>query len=218
MISGEPLEIEAKFAVWNPELVGALIRRPPTEGLAAFVPVDEAHLVDIVDRYMDTAPVGGALAAAGMRARLRDGADGVSLHVKRRGTDLDGITTRVELTGPATATLDASAWPDSAALRALREMVGDRPLVPVAAIRQRRLTRAFANGASTVEMSLDEVEVLAPTGPVARRHELEVELKAGAASDLGLLAAALARIEGLGPPYGSKLEFAMASIGGARST
>jgi inorganic triphosphatase YgiF len=116
----------------------------------------------------------------------------------------------MELEAPATPALDPAAWPPSRAKALVLDTIGSARLVEVAALRQRRHVRMLRNGSTSVELSLDELSALEGAGGVlATRVELEAELKEGPARDLAPLARALATVAGLGPPLGSKLEFAL---------
>lgn len=207
--SVEPVEIEVKFGVGRPELLRALIEDPDPARLAGFEPAGATHVVVVTDRYLDTGFADGRLYLAGLRARLRETDSGVTLTVKRRGVLTGAITTRTELEGPATPALDPDAWPPSDARAVLlASSSGDR-LVEIAALQQRRLTRILVRDATLVEMSLDEMDALEGDRSVDHRVELEAELKAGPAGPLHELAEALVAIEGIGPPAGSKLDFAL---------
>lgn len=144
-----------------------------------------------------------------MRARLREAPEGVTLTVKRRGTLAGAITTRAELEGPATTALEPGAWPASAARDLVIAATAGDSLVEIAALRQRRLVRNLRRGTTLVELSLDEMDALERGQPVDHRVELEAELKGGPTAPLDDLAAALASIDGVGPPAGSKLDFAL---------
>lgn len=169
-------------------------------------------MVTVVDRYLDTEAVDGRLLMAGVRARLRTVGSTVTLTVKRAGALDRGVTTRVELEGPATSSTDPMQWPDSDARAALIEALGDTRLREIARLRQRRLTRLLAREATTVELSLDELEALDGDHVAGRRFELEAELKRGDPEDLEDLADALRQIAGVGEPLGSKLGFALDAI------
>ncbi|MEO5704705.1 MAG: CYTH domain-containing protein, partial [Candidatus Limnocylindrales bacterium] len=173
----EPLEIEIKFAVSRPDLVRAMIDDPDPAHLAGFVADGEVHVAVMTDRYLDT-EVGGALFRNGMRARLRVAASGVVLAVKRKGVvSAGGVTTRVELQGPATAAMEPARWPESDAKAVLIETVDGMPLVEIAALRQVRHTRLLRRGDALVEVSLDRMTALAGDHALAQRVELEAELK-----------------------------------------
>jgi inorganic triphosphatase YgiF len=140
-------------------------------------------------------------------------ARGVVLAVKGRSElTPEGVTSRMELQAPATPDLDPGRWPSSSARTLVVDTIGEARLVEIAALRQRRHVRIVGRGAARVELSLDELSALEGGGGVlGTRVEVEAELKAGSASDLADLAMALAAVDGLGPPLGSKLEFALAA-------
>lgn len=208
----EPTEIEVKLGVTRPQLVRRLITEADPRRLAGFEAAGAPHLVAIEDRYIDTDPFEGLLAFASMRARLRVAVRSVVLTVKRPGTEMLGVTTRVELEGPATRSLDPRTWPDSAARAALLAATGGAQLVEIARLRQRRLTRLLRRGATTVEVSLDALAAMGGREVVGRRHELEAELVEGDPVDLGELAEALQRVDGIGPALGSKLRFTLEAV------
>ncbi|HET7182538.1 MAG TPA: CYTH domain-containing protein [Candidatus Limnocylindrales bacterium] len=205
------VEVEVKLAVHDSAAIRALLADPDPDRLAGFVADGELVTAEIVDVYLDTAAAGGALRAAGLRARLRVSGSGVVLAVKGRSSvSRDGVTTRMELEAPATPELDAGRWPPSDAQRLVASTVATGTLVEIATLRQRRHVRPVRNATTRVELSLDELAALeAGGGVVATRVELEAELKAGPEAPLAALATALAKVDGLGPPLGSKLEFAL---------
>lgn len=209
---GTPVEIEAKLAVSEPALIRALIDQPDPARLAGFAADGPQRTDEVLDRYLDTEPGGGALRAAGLRARLRvsAGGAGVVLAVKGRSSAApDGLTTRMELEAPAVNDLDPRSWPPSEPRDLVVETVGEAPLVEIAAVRQRRYVRLIRRGETVVELSLDELAAVHGATELARRIELEAELKAGPADALADLVAALTSLEGVGPPLGSKLDFAL---------
>ena len=205
----EPVEVEVKLGVTPPGLVRRLITEADPRRLAGFEAAGEPHLVTITDRYLDTDQYLGRLAIAQMRARLRITGRAVELTVKRPGTEAFGVTTRVELEAPATRSLDPRRWPESLAREALLAATGGEPLVEIARLRQRRLTRLLRRASTTVEVSLDALSALDGRRVVARRHELEAELIHGDEAALGDLADALRRVEGIVPAIGSKLRFTL---------
>jgi hypothetical protein len=211
----EPLEVEVKLSVEDPEPIARLIDAPVPERLAGFEAAGPTHLDVVVDRYLDTDD--GALEAAGARIRLRDSGRGVTATLKRRGIVEDGVTTRVELEGPATPSLDPAAWPESAARRALEEIVGRSRLVETARLRQRRQVRDVSRAGTRVELSLDHLEALDGEAVVATRWELEAELKAGDREALAELSNALQVLPGVSLAAESKRLFAMLAVAMARN-
>jgi inorganic triphosphatase YgiF len=140
----------------------------------------------------------------------------VTATLKRRGVVEDGLTARVELDGPATASLDASDWPDSPARRALEEIVGTTPLVETARLRQRRQVLDLARDDTQVELSLDRLEALDGDRVVATRWELEAELKGGSREALTELSNALQVLPGVSLAAESKRLFAMLAVAESR--
>lgn len=207
--AGEPREIEVKLAVAVPRTVRRLLLQPDPGRLAGFDAAGPPHVVQLTDRYLDTDPIAGRLFLKSIRARLRREGRVTSLTVKRSGVETRGVTTRVELEGPATRSLDPGRWPPSAARGALLEASASEPLEVIAQLRQRRLTRLLARGATVVELSLDALQAVDHGRVVARRHELEAELVSGDETALAELGEALLRIDGISPPLGSKLRFAL---------
>ena len=211
--ASEPREIEVKLGVAEPRVIRGLLTatdRPFPAGFRAAGPV---HVVSLTDRYLDTDQIAGRLFLAGIRARLRRERGVTTLTVKRTGVELRGVTTRVELHGEATRSVDPRRWPASAARTALLEAAGSEAMREIAQLRQRRLTRLVARGGTTVELSLDALEAVADGRVVARRHELEAELVRGEETALAELGEALLLLDGIGPPLGSKLRFALESAG-----
>jgi inorganic triphosphatase YgiF len=202
-------EVEVKFSVGDPAAAIELLEKPRSDVLAGFEAAGPLREVVAIDRYFDTARGSGRLQAAGMRARLRTVGDDVVLAVKHAGLEDEGVTTRVELEGPASSELDPAAWPPSEARRALLEATGGAPLVPIATLHQRRVQRLVRRGATLVEISLDTVEAVAPERGPQRRTELELELLTGDAADLRALARAVATVPGIGLAHGPKLAFAL---------
>lgn len=207
MIDG--VEIEVKLRVVDPGTLLKVLETAEPAELAGFRGIGsvEEHLV--VDRYVDTAD--GRLAVAGARARLRVGDDGVQVAVKRRGIEERGVTARHEVEGPATASLDPSAWPDSIARSELLGLAAGAPLVEIARLRQARHVRLVRRGDVIVELSLDELQALDGDRVAASRWELEAELKSGARDALEELAAVLLAMPATLPAAGSKLDFALSA-------
>jgi inorganic triphosphatase YgiF len=206
------VEVEVKLAVTDPAALRRLIEVPTPARLGGFEAAGPVTLDELVDRYFDTAT--GLLALAGARARLRDNGREVVVAVKHHGIDDGPVTARQEVEGPATTDHDPGAWPDSPARRLVEALSAGQPLVEIASLRQRRLVRRLRRAGTEVELSLDALEALDGEDIVGTRWELEAELKAGDTAALHELAAALQALDGVGPPLGSKLGFAI----GARLT
>jgi inorganic triphosphatase YgiF len=209
----EPLEIEVKLSVASPSVVLRRLGRSRADALAGFEREGRLRRVDVLDRYLDTAD--RSLEQDGARARLRETSRGVVLTVKRRGSVEGAVTARMELEGPATDSLEPTAWPPSRAREELLSLAAGKVLVETVRLRQRRAVRFLRRGATRVEASLDELIALRDGVSIATRWELEAELKAGDQAALHELAEALQQIPGVGPSVGSKRRFAMEAGGSA---
>jgi len=233
-----PEEVELKLAVLDPAAIRALIL-DPARALPGVTPIGPARTVEIEDRYLDTPR--RALRAAGVVARLRTAPDGRRLTVKSLARRSQGaIHRRLELDGNAGdgdpghdadpgrsggagrpgdlahegARADPREWPASAARDRVLETVGREQLDALVTLRQRRVQRDIAIGASVVEMSLDEVEVAGLEGRHDRWTELECELRSGDEADLAILGEYLLSRPDLAPSATSKLERALTALGG----
>jgi CHAD domain-containing protein len=208
-------EIELKYRVGDlaaGERVLAAERLGPFTGGAA-----GARSTQLEDRYVDTAD--GALARAGFAVRLRQarGATVVSVKSLAHGDGPGGSVRREELEGPADRVAPPVDWPASDARSLVLEHAGDAPLVERVTIRQLRRKRQLRSAATRVELSLDEVDVVARGRVVDRFVELEAELMKGEEGELAALGAAIETEPGLHRAAGSKLESALAAIDGATS-
>jgi inorganic triphosphatase YgiF len=203
------IEVEVKLAVTDPAALRALLEAPTADRLAGFSPTGPLELQSLVDRYFDTDA--HDLELAGARARLRDDGSSVVVAVKHHGIDDGPVTARQEVEGPATPSRDPGKWPDSPARRLVESLSGGQPLVEIASLRQQRRVRRLRRADTEVELSLDALEALDGDLVVGTRWELEAELKAGETSALHELAVALQAIDGIGPPLGSKLGFAISA-------
>jgi CHAD domain-containing protein len=94
------------------------------------------------------------------------------------------------------------------------EHAGDAPLVERVTIRQLRRVRQLRAASTRVELSLDEVDVVARGRVVDRFVELEAELTKGERSALAALGAAIESEAGLERARTSKLEAALAALDG----
>lgn len=209
-----PAEVEAKLRATNLGVLAALAEAP-TLGEAHLGP---AHTFDEVDLYLDTPD--GRLAAARWACRLRDRGDGpyVSLKGPAAAVSADGVHSRPEHEGPATASLDPSTWPPSEARDLLLDLSGRATLVERVRLLQRRTERAVTIRDRHVgTLSLDEVRVGRGERVLdGTLHVVELELAGdddASVAELDRLAAALAMCPGLEPDPTTKLAHALAALG-----
>jgi triphosphatase len=208
-----PVEVELKYRVTAAAAGARLLRDDHLGALDALGPArEERH----DDRYFDTEA--GSLAVAGYAARLRETGDGVLLSVKATPDGTGALHRREELEGPATALLNPRLWPASDAQALIVRLVGDAEVVELVRLRQVRRRRDFGTDGTSVEMSLDDVEILRADSVVDRFVELEVELKTGSESALGPVSEVLDGTAGLAVSHASKLAFALTAIGSLKRT
>ena len=209
-------EVEVKFLAAGEAPLDSL-RTAETLGPAR---LGSAVTVDELDVYLDT--IWGHLAANGWACRHRDRGRGpiVSLKGPADGGRTEGIHTRPELEGPATASFDPREWPPSDARDHLIRLSAGSPLVERLRLLQRRTERAVEIGEHRLgTLSLDAVSVVDAAGDVrGRLAAVELELADagadGAQGELAELAAALAARPGLVTDARSKLEHALDMLGG----
>ena len=207
--AGRPVEVELKFRVVD---LAAAERYLVAEAIGPFSGGAAARATQLEDRYVDTA--GGALTRAGFAVRLRQSGRDTIVSVKSlaRTEGAGGSVRREELEGPADpATAGPLEWPASDARSLVLELAGDAPLVELVTIRQLRRKRIVRDGDTRVELSLDEVDVVARSRVVDRFVELEAELVKGDEERLAGLAEVFAADPALAPERGSKLEAALAA-------
>ena len=201
------IEVELKYRVRDQEAAARLGALRTLGGLRV---AGRPRQVQIEDRYLDTADA--ALARAGYAVRLRRGPRMTILSVKASNGAASALHRREELEGPADLSLDPHAWPSSAARSLVLEHAGDAPLLETITIRQLRQARTFADDALEVELSVDDVEVVAAGRVIDRFLELEVELKSGDERGLAGIAAVLGADDALEPVTSSKLDRALAAL------
>ena len=214
------MEIEAKFSAPD---AATLERLGELAELAGYQ-VAGRDVADVSDVYVDTAE--HDLQAAGLVCRRRDRGDRVVLTVKRRATpagagDGAGAVHRrdeweVDLPAGLAADAPPSTWPPSEARKQVLAAGHDRPLAPLAELRQNRVTRDLARDGRTIaELSLDTLTIVVGGGARPAQHEVEAELKGdGTEDDLAAIAATLQRDFALAPQPLSKFERAMAATQG----
>jgi CHAD domain-containing protein len=211
-MAAEGVEQELKYRVANE---AAAARLAGARALGPFRAAGRARVVQVEDRYLDTA--NGALGRAGWAVRLRHGPTATVLSVKSTTPPAGPLHQREELEGPADLSLDPRAWPPSPARTLVLAHAGKAALLEIVTLRQQRRTRTLADATAEVELSIDEVAVVAGGEVVDRFVELEAELRRGPATALDVLAAAFASDPDLAPEGASKLERAMAAAAAARS-
>ncbi|CAN5468676.1 hypothetical protein BH20CHL7_BH20CHL7_18630 [soil metagenome] len=168
--------------------------------------------MQVEDRYVDTAD--GALARAGYAVRLREthGDTVVSVKSLHATSGAGGAFRRVELEGPADRAAPAGEWGASDARSLVLEHAGDAPLLERVTIRQLRHKRVIKAGTTRVELSLDDIDVVAGGRIVGSFVDFEAELIKGDEAVLGEIARTLDAAPGLARAETSKLEMALALV------
>ena len=206
-------EVELKYRVGD---LAAAERVLSADRLGPFTGASGgARATQLEDRYVDTAD--GALERAGFAVRLRQkgGETIVSVKSLAHADGPGGSVDREELEGPADRVAPPVDWPASDARALVMEHAGDAPLVERVTIRQLRRVRQLRAASTRVELSLDEVDVVARGRVVDRFVELEAELTKGDRSDLAALGAAIESEGGLERARMSKLEAALTALDGS---
>ena len=206
---GVPIEVELKFRMTDAATGERLIAG---DELGGFTALGAAETTKVEDRYVDTPE--GALATAGYAGRLRTSERGTVITLKglRRIDDGGVVHRREELEGTAVEGEPAASWPESDARDAVVRLAGDQPLAEIARIHQSRHKRLYGRDGAVVEVSVDDVSVLAGGEVVERFAELELELREGEEAALDPLVDLLNEIEELVPAQTSKLERALAAV------
>jgi CHAD domain-containing protein len=205
-----PVEVELKYRVSDPAVGHEILDAADLGPLAAR---DTVRSSQTEDRYVDTPD--GSLAKAGFAARLRRTGGGDIISVKSLASVRTGsMNHREELEGPAIRGDAPSDWPPSSARSLVLELAGDAYLVELVTIRQLRHRRHFGDDDGTlVELSLDEVDVVASGRIVEHFTELEAELKDGSEPALAAVAEVLDAHPGLTADPTSKLQRALIAAG-----
>ncbi|MBX3030757.1 MAG: CHAD domain-containing protein [Chloroflexi bacterium] len=212
---GVPHEVELKYRVADV----AALRAWLDGGWSSLLPdvhIGEATSKQVEDRYFDTARE--VLRHHGFGARLRRSGGRHLVSVKslvlEGGQDAadepeddsgnDPLHRRIELEGPASASLDPRSWPNSPARELVEELRGAARLHGTFTIRQRRRVQELEAADGRAQLSLDEVRVLAGRAEVGTFAELEVEAVGEAPQLLRRVAAALRATGLVEPTAGSK--------------
>jgi CHAD domain-containing protein/adenylate cyclase class IV len=201
-----PVETEAKYRLADSATGERYLAQ---DSLGEFRAASPLRTTQHEDRYIDTPD--GAMRRAGYAARIRQSPTGALITVKSLArSDAGGsIHRRDELEGPADRTADAASWPPSPARSLLLELCGDAPLVELVTVRQLRRRREYRSDQATIEVSVDEVDVVAHGSVVDRFAEMEIELTSGDEAPLQALANLLAHDPELTVSDDSKLEAAL---------
>jgi CHAD domain-containing protein len=207
MVTGRKVEVEMKYRLRSPDGADRYLVAPE---LGQFKPAGQVRIIQVEDRYVDSAD--WALSRAGFAARLRRTARETVIGLKRQATPEGRLHRREELEGPADPDAPPAAWPASPARSVVLELCGDAPLVELLTIRQVRRVRRLECGATTADLSIDEVEVLVDSRSVSRFDELEVELDAGSEEPLQALGDIFDSDDGLRRSSRSKLDRAVRAV------
>lgn len=180
-----PIEVELKYRVADIATAEGYLL---ADKIGPFLTGTAARAAQFEDRYVDTAD--GAMSRAGFAVRIRQGGRGtiVSIKATKAVEGAGGSLRREEIEGPADATTAPLEWRESDARALLLEVAGNAPLVEIVTIRQVRRKRLISDGDTRVELSLDEVDVMAGALVVAHFVELEAELVRGPEERLASLA------------------------------
>ena len=204
---GGPVEVELKYRLVAPIGVEAIIGYAAGAGLTAVGGVDEVPVRDV---YIDTAD--GRLARGGVAARIRHRPDGIRITVKTPAVRHGAMVRRTELESPATASLDPSDWPASPARDAVITHARGEPLVETVTLQQVRRVVIVSDGQARIEVSLDDVSVVAGGEHIDRFGELEAELLSGDEAALRRLATLIETDAAVTFGGGSKLHRAMEAL------
>ena len=213
MITGRKIEVEMKYQLRAPDSADRYLVAPE---LAKFKPVGQVRVVQIEDRYVDSAE--WALSRAGFATRLRRVSRETVIGLKRQGKPQGRLRRREELEGPADPATSPADWPASPARSVIMELCGEAPLIDLFTIRQVRRVRRLECGATTADLSVDRVEVFVDGRMLTRFDELEVELDGGSEEPLQALGQILDGDDGLRRSSRSKLDRAVKAIGKTLTT
>lgn len=173
---------------------------------------------DEVDRYLDTPDRRFAAARWACRLRRRDGRTRITLKGSAASGSGAGLHRRPEVEGPATDALDPATWPASEARDFVDRLRAGGPLIERFRLVQQRTERSVAvDGDRIGTLTLDVVGVEADGTPRGTLHAVELELLTPTPRHqevLDELAVELRAVAGLRPDRRTKLEHALALIGG----
>jgi CHAD domain-containing protein len=193
------MEIEAKFAVTNPESFEQLQTVSQVAGLA----LAAGKTAKVHDTYLDTTE--HAILAAGYACRRRKKGRSYLITLKGLGRAQDAIHRREELELSLPSAVPPSKWPHGPLHDWVHQVAGGSRLVTLFELQQTRTVRRVSDGERLVaELSLDDVHVAIRDKEQAYL-ELEVELLSdGTEVDLAAIVACLKDEWGLQPEPRSK--------------
>jgi CHAD domain-containing protein len=202
------METEAKFIVPD---AATFDRIRATTQFGSYTRTDE-QVKPVHDRYVDTADY--RFYGHQYYARLRESKGTLLLTLKSLGNAAAGAIHAREEYQTEVPGLSVSAWPPGDVRRLAEEIAGDAPLTDLVTFDQTRHVSILREGERAVaELSLDEVVVAGPQGPV-RAYELEAELLPdGTPADLDALCRVFGEDYGLTGQPQSKFERALALAG-----
>ena len=204
-----PVEVELKYRVRDEAAAAAYLAG---DSLGTLVADARVRTRRVEDRYVETPDAAFARAGFAVRLRRAGARTLVSCKSLARADGAGGAHRRTELEGTADEAAPPAAWPDSAARSLVLELAGDARLVELVTIRQVRRKRDLRDGPTRVELSLDEVEVMAGGAVIDRFVELEAELREGDEAPLLALDALFGVDDALEASSVSKLESALAAV------
>jgi CHAD domain-containing protein len=205
-----PVEIELKYRLVAPLDIETIVAYAAEVGLAAEGDVEEIPVRDV---YVDTA--GGRLGRDGVAARIRHRPDGVRVTVKTPAVRSGAMVRRTELEHAATPSLDPAEWPASPARDAVVIHAHGEPLVETVTLEQVRRVVVVRDATTRIELSLDDVSVVAGGDRIDRFGELEAELLAGDEATLHRLSARIETDPAVTFGGGSKLHRALEAVAAA---
>jgi CHAD domain-containing protein len=205
-----PVEVELKYRLVAPLDIDTIVAYAAEVGLVAEGDVEKVPVRDV---YVDTA--GGRLGHDGVAARIRHRPDGVRVTVKTPAVRRGAMVRRTELEHAATPSLDPADWPASPARDAVVTHAHGEPLIETVTLEQVRRVVVVGDASARIELSLDDVSVIAGGDRIDHFGELEAELVSGDEAALHRLSARIESDPAVTIGGGSKLHRAMEAVAAA---
>jgi CHAD domain-containing protein len=180
---------------------------------AGSVALERTGAVTIRDRYLDTQD--WRLHRAGATLRIRTAGRRSEATMKSKGTLVDGLRDRRELTEPLSpAEPEAVRALPGEVGRSVRALAGRRRLRQLFEIRNRRVIFAIAiDGATVGELSLDDTTIPVARGRPARLQRVEIEVEPAAVDSVAPFVDELRSSAGLRPASASKFQAGLLASG-----